>query len=1124
MEQSTQQNVTRVEFDGEAWLRLDDVNRLDPFFISVVSNSDVWLFAGSNGPFVAGRVEPDQALFPYETVDKILRHPDSSGARTIIAVEENGVRTVWEPWQDSHPGPDVSRHLYKHVYGTDLVFEEEHAALGLIFRTRLSVCQEFGVVRRCELENLTEKDRNVECLDGFHRLIPPGVNRELSARYSYLIEAYMRHEAIEPEGLRIFTLNAGITDQADPSESLWAAVGWTVGRPDAVRLLSDNQVDAFRCGDAVKPEPEVRGVSGACLDAGSISLNLSGKSHWYTVVDTRLDHAAVWRLKEQLGKPEEMEAVLEMAVQENRNGLRNRIADADGIQITGISGEPEHHFANVLFNVMRGGTFEGGYAFPKYDLEAFLGSRSKTLFENQSEKLAGMPNRLSVQDLQDWMSVETCPDTRRLLGEYLPLTFSRRHGDPSRPWNQFAIHLQDEEGRPAYGYQGNWRDIFQNWEALAQSYPDWFPSMIKVFLNASTADGYNPYRIFRSGVDWEVPDPDDPWAHIGYWGDHQIIYLLRLLEGAERFQPGQLAAQVNVEDFVCVDVPYRIKTFDKVERDPKHSIEFDRSRHESLISKEELLGGDGRLLVDASGLTQRMSLGAKLLVPLLAKLGNLVPQGGIWLSTQRPEWNDANNALAGLGLSVVTTAYLYRYACFLRSIINDTKTLVLPEALWVWLDESLEVLAEQGGVEAEDSDARYRFVAAMGRAGDRYRQALYNGSMGVSEERSVDLVRSLLDRTAALCAETVRVNQRGDGLYHSYNLLNLDKAGCAEVSYLDLMLEGQVAVLSSGMLTSATAADVLKALRDSDLYREDQHSYILYPDREMKPFLDRNTLPADAYSRSPLIEELAESLSSKILCRGPSGSLHFHADLCNRGDLDARLEKLNIQEGREVLQQLWEEVFVHREFTGRSGTMFGFEGLGSIYWHMVSKLLLSAQECALSAETDDLRSRLWTAYFDVRAGLGFSKSPAEYGAFPSDPYSHTPAHRGAQQPGMTGQVKEEVLTRMGELGVLIESGQIGFSPERLRNSEFLSEDQVLQMPGNAAIPIPSGALAFTVCGVPVIYTQGDVSQLKLTCKNRETTREELILTQEESRQVFGRTGELECIEVVLDKQFFSQSS
>ena len=80
-------------------------------------------------------------------------------------------------------------------------------------------------------------------------------------------------------------------------------------------------------------------------------------------------------------------------------------------------------------------------------------------------------------------------------------------------------------------YEGNWRDIFQNWEALAVSFPGFVSGMVCKFVNASTADGYNPYRITRDGFDWEVHDPHDPWSHIGYWGDHQGVYLLKFLAG-----------------------------------------------------------------------------------------------------------------------------------------------------------------------------------------------------------------------------------------------------------------------------------------------------------------------------------------------------------------------------------------------------------------------------------------------------------------------------------------------------------------------------------------------------------------------------------------------------------------
>ena len=64
-----------------------------------------------------------------------------------------------------------------------------------------------------------------------------------------------------------------------------------------------------------------------------------------------------------------------------------------------------------------------------------------------------------------------------------------------------------------------------------------------------------------------------------------------------------------------------------------------------------------------------MSLAEKLIVPALVKLTNLVPGGGIWLNTKRPEWNDANNALAGWGLSVVTVCYLRRQLAFLDRLL-----------------------------------------------------------------------------------------------------------------------------------------------------------------------------------------------------------------------------------------------------------------------------------------------------------------------------------------------------------------------------------------------------------------------------------------------------------------------
>ena len=71
---------------------------------------------------------------------------------------------------------------------------------------------------------------------------------------------------------------------------------------------------------------------------------------------------------------------------------------------------------------------------------------------------------------------------------------------------------------------------------------------------------YNAYRVSRSGTEWEKPNPEEPWSNIGYWGDHQIIYLQKFLELMERFQPGELAQLMT-----------RVAVLQKREREPSLS-------------------------------------------------------------------------------------------------------------------------------------------------------------------------------------------------------------------------------------------------------------------------------------------------------------------------------------------------------------------------------------------------------------------------------------------------------------------------------------------------------------------------------------------------------------------------
>jgi len=233
----------------------------------------------------------------------------------------------------------------------------------------------------------------------------------------------------------------------------------------------------------------------------------------------------------------------------------------------------------------------------------------------------------------------------------------------------------------------------------------------------------------------------------------------------------------------------------------------------------------------------------------------------------------------------------------------------------------------------------------------------------------------------------------------------------------------------------------------------------------------------------------------------------------------------DVEASRGPLRTLFESVFRHREFTGRSGSMFGFEGLGCIYWHMVSKLLLALQEnffAALDANAEsEVCRRLGSLYYRVREGIGFNKTPAVYGAFPTDPYSHTPGHSGAQQPGMTGQVKEEVLSRFGELGVRVAGGEVRFDPRLLRAREFSTETRrfrFLDVHGQwQELTVPASGLVFTWCQVPIVYRLRSEGRPTLSITRQDgsiQTLPQLSLPASESLELFRRSGHIR--QVALD--------
>ena len=135
--------------DGENYYMIANVNEMRPFFMSIVSNSNHWMFVSSNGALSAGRKNADFALFPYYTDDKITEAAEITGSKSIFIVHLNDQKFLWEPFSDKYEGIyDISRNLYKNSYGNKLIFEEINHNLGITFRYQWNTSNLFGFVRK----------------------------------------------------------------------------------------------------------------------------------------------------------------------------------------------------------------------------------------------------------------------------------------------------------------------------------------------------------------------------------------------------------------------------------------------------------------------------------------------------------------------------------------------------------------------------------------------------------------------------------------------------------------------------------------------------------------------------------------------------------------------------------------------------------------------------------------------------------------------------------------------------------------------------------------------------------------------------------------------------------------
>lgn len=323
-----------IDLLGERYYKISHVDNMEPFFISIVSASDHWLFISSTGSLSAGRIRPENALFPYKSVDHIHESAENTGSKTIVRLKHDESIMLWEPFNRFHDGLyQLERNLYKNSMGDKIVFEEINHTLQIKFQYSWATSEAFGFVRRAQISDLSGQDRQLDILDGLQNVLPSGAPLSALQTRSALVDAYKWNEQVEGTSLALYTMYAKLSDRAEPAESLLATTIFSIDSDDNSILLSSEQLTAFRRGESIVSESLTRGVRGSYLLNKRFTLAAGTEKHWLIIADIDKNHCAVRELEQKL-KTDDIETQIEISIAKNQQELIALMSGVDAWQVT----------------------------------------------------------------------------------------------------------------------------------------------------------------------------------------------------------------------------------------------------------------------------------------------------------------------------------------------------------------------------------------------------------------------------------------------------------------------------------------------------------------------------------------------------------------------------------------------------------------------------------------------------------------------------------------------------------------------------------------------------------------------------------------------------------------------
>lgn len=114
LEVSTETPSGRTVVEGDTcYYEISPVDGMSPFLMTIAGSSNHWMYLSSTGGLTCGRRDPDLALFPYYTDDKIHESIHTTGPFTALRVypergesrpEAGDSAALWLPFSDRYRG------------------------------------------------------------------------------------------------------------------------------------------------------------------------------------------------------------------------------------------------------------------------------------------------------------------------------------------------------------------------------------------------------------------------------------------------------------------------------------------------------------------------------------------------------------------------------------------------------------------------------------------------------------------------------------------------------------------------------------------------------------------------------------------------------------------------------------------------------------------------------------------------------------------------------------------------------------------------------------------------------------------------------------------------------------